>query len=92
MAAPKELGLDPFPDPVGNFGAPWQPFWILQSVLVFSIHLYSSLLISARLNGGVALKVLKFYSPGIYPQNSSNSVPRDPRRVAMPFLVLSVLG
>ena len=24
------LGLDPFPDPVGHFGAPWQPFWILQ--------------------------------------------------------------
>ena len=24
------LGLDPFPDPVGHFGAPWRPFWILQ--------------------------------------------------------------
>ena len=26
------LGLDPFPDPVGHFGAPWRPFWILQAV------------------------------------------------------------
>ena len=24
------LGSDPFPDPVGHFGAPWRPFWILQ--------------------------------------------------------------
>ena len=28
--APKNLGLDPFPDPVGNFLAPLSPFWILQ--------------------------------------------------------------
>ena len=28
--APKNLGLDPFPDPVGHFGAPWRQFWILQ--------------------------------------------------------------
>ena len=26
------LGLDIFPDTVGNFGAPWWPFWILQAV------------------------------------------------------------
>ena len=26
------LGMDPFPDPVGHFGAPWRPFWILQAV------------------------------------------------------------
>ena len=26
------LGLDPFPDPVGHFGGPWRPFWILQAV------------------------------------------------------------
>ena len=24
------LGLDPFPDPVGHFGAPWWPFWIFE--------------------------------------------------------------
>ena len=29
---PNNLGLDPFPDPVGHFGAPWRPFWILQAV------------------------------------------------------------
>ena len=23
----ENLGLDPFPDPVGHFGAPWWPFW-----------------------------------------------------------------
>ena len=23
--------LDNFPDPVGHFGAPWRPFWILQT-------------------------------------------------------------
>ena len=26
------VGLDPFPDPVGHFGAPWWPFWVLQAV------------------------------------------------------------
>ena len=26
------LGLDPFPDPIGHFGGSWQPFWILQVV------------------------------------------------------------
>ena len=31
-----DLGLDPFPDYVGRFGAPWRPFWILQVVLCFS--------------------------------------------------------
>ena len=25
-------GVDPFPDPVGHFEAPWRPFWILQAV------------------------------------------------------------
>ena len=30
--APKNLGLDPFSDPVGHFGAPWWPFWVLQAV------------------------------------------------------------
>ena len=29
---PKHLGVGPFPDPIGNFGAPWWPFWILQAV------------------------------------------------------------
>ena len=27
------LGLDPFPDPIGHFGAPWRPFWIFQDLL-----------------------------------------------------------
>ena len=26
------LGIDTFPDPIGHFGAPWRPFWILQAV------------------------------------------------------------
>ena len=26
------LGIDPFQDPVGHFGGPWRPFWILQAV------------------------------------------------------------
>ena len=26
--APNNLGLDPFPDPIGHFWAPWRPFWI----------------------------------------------------------------
>ena len=29
---PKNLGVHTFPDPVGHFGAPWRPFWILQAV------------------------------------------------------------
>ena len=30
MAAPKNLGVDTFPDPVVHFGAPWWPFWIFE--------------------------------------------------------------
>ena len=26
----KNLGVDTFPDLVGHFGAPWQPFWIFE--------------------------------------------------------------
>ena len=29
---PKNLRVDTFPDPVGHFGAPWQPYWILHAV------------------------------------------------------------
>ena len=32
LRTPKNLGVDTFPDPVGHFGAPWRPFWILQAV------------------------------------------------------------
>ena len=31
--APNNLGLDPFPDPVGHFGAPWRPFWISRPLI-----------------------------------------------------------
>ena len=27
-----QLGADTFPDPIGHFGAPWRPFWILQAM------------------------------------------------------------
>ena len=27
------LGFDPFPDPVGHFGAPWWPFWISRPLI-----------------------------------------------------------
>ena len=27
------LGLDPFPEPVGHFGAPWRPFWIFEVLI-----------------------------------------------------------
>ena len=33
MGAPNNLGLDPFPDPVGNFWAPWRPFWISRTLI-----------------------------------------------------------
>ena len=34
--APKNLGLDTFPDPVGHFGPPWRPFWApLAAILNF---------------------------------------------------------
>ena len=26
--APKNLWVDPFPDPIGHFGVPWQPFFL----------------------------------------------------------------
>ena len=32
LRMPKNLGVDTFPDPVAHFGAPWQPYWILQVV------------------------------------------------------------
>ena len=28
MGAPNNLGVDPFPDPLSHFGAPWWPFWM----------------------------------------------------------------
>ena len=31
--APKNLGVDTFPDSVGNFGAPWRPFWISRPLI-----------------------------------------------------------
>ena len=30
MGAPKNQEVDPFPDPVGHFGAPWRPFLIYE--------------------------------------------------------------
>ena len=30
MGVPKNLGVDPLPDPVGDFGAPLRPFWIFK--------------------------------------------------------------
>ena len=32
FVASKKMGLDPFPDLVGYFGAPWWPFLVLQAV------------------------------------------------------------
>ena len=31
--APKNLGVDQFPGPVGHFGAPLQPFWIFEVLI-----------------------------------------------------------
>ena len=31
--APKNLGVVPFPVPVGHFGAPWRPFWIFEFLI-----------------------------------------------------------
>ena len=31
--APNDIELDPFPDPVSHFGAPWRPFWIFQFLI-----------------------------------------------------------
>ena len=31
--ARKNLGVDHFPDPVGHFEAPWQPFWIFEVLI-----------------------------------------------------------
>ena len=36
LERPKNLGVDTFPDPVGHFGAPWGPYWILQALQVVS--------------------------------------------------------
>ena len=37
IGVPKNLGVDPLPDPVGYFGAPWQPFWIVQDGVVLQV-------------------------------------------------------
>ena len=31
--APKNLGLDRFPDPVCHFGVLWRPFWIFEVLI-----------------------------------------------------------
>ena len=33
MGTPNDLGLDPFLDPVGPFGAPRGPFWIFEVLI-----------------------------------------------------------
>ena len=41
---PKNLGVDPLPDPVGHFGAPLRPFWIFKVLtegMVESKNLFS---------------------------------------------------
>ena len=40
------LGLEPFPDPVGHFEAPWWPFWIFEVLIegmVESKNLFSEI-------------------------------------------------
>ena len=46
------LVLDPFPDPVGHFGAPWQPFWISRPLIGRNTR-------SARIKKLILLKWLK---------------------------------
>ena len=33
IIAPNNLWLDPFPDPVGHFWAPWWPFWSFEDLI-----------------------------------------------------------
>ena len=33
MGAPQNLGVHPFPDPIGHLGAPWRPFWIFEVLI-----------------------------------------------------------
>ena len=33
MGVPKNLGVHPFPDPIGHFGASWQPFWMFEVLI-----------------------------------------------------------
>ena len=33
MGMPQNLEVDPFPDPVGHFGALWQQFWIFEVLI-----------------------------------------------------------
>ena len=33
IGAPKNLGVDTFPDPVGHFGAPWRTLWIFEVLI-----------------------------------------------------------
>ena len=38
MEAPKILGVDAFQNLVGNFGAPWRPFWIFEVLIKGTIE------------------------------------------------------
>ena len=53
------LGVDPFPDPVGHFGGPWRPFWILQAVR--RCRWWVSAPGAARLVFSIRFKVIKKY-------------------------------
>ena len=35
----KNLGVDTFPDPIGHFGTPFQPFWIFEVLIEGMIEL-----------------------------------------------------
>ena len=65
------LGLDPFPDPVGHFGAPWQPFWIFEVLLegmMESKNLFSESFFFAYLIYISTLmhKVIYYYCSGMW--------------------------
>ena len=70
------LGLDPFPDPVGHFEAPWWPFWIFEVLIegmVESKNLFNESWSEgpiARLPGpdnSLYFRGLKLPGPGVAP-------------------------
>ena len=72
LRTPKNLGVNTFADPVSHFGAPKQPFWILQAVrrcrrcasAPFAARLVFVVEVEAKL-GNIAALVVVFACGGV---------------------------
>ena len=62
MGVPNNLGVDPFPDSVCHFGAPWQPFWIFE-ILIEGLMESKNLFSESWSEGQITKGLTSFQTP-----------------------------